>query len=444
MPAPDLSRRHALAMLASLAATAAPLRARAAAPGDKLDGWAPDGAPLQGTFTLSNATLLSHTGQTTTGGVRVEDGTIVEIGAGVSGGEDLGGAWIAPGFTDAGCQVGLVEVGAVGSSRDQGVSGDAVTTDARVIDGYNPLSDVIPTTRVNGITHALIHPSTDHLVTGLAAVVQLAGLTRAEATVKAPAALCINLGGSGRGEGLSSRIAVSRKLRQILDEAPEPPSEDDDDKKRRRRKKKDGEDDGGGGDLSEAEQIWKDARAGKLKVLIKAERLDDIHEALDFIEAYKLDGVLLGGAEAWLAAQRIADAGVPMLLGPLQVQPSSFEHPHAIYENAQRLHAAGVTFGVRSDAVHFARMLPSLVGLAIAHGLPFEAGIQALTANPGAILGLGEHHGRLAVGAPATFFQVDGDPLQPRYPVRRVWLGGRQASMETRQTRLRDRFRTLN
>lgn len=441
MPAPELSRRHTLALLAGLTASAAaPVRARAAAPGEKLDGWAPDDAPLQQTFTLSNATLLSHTGQTATGGIRVEDGTIVEIGAGVSGGEDLGGAWIAPGFTDAGCRLGLVEVNAVGSSRDQGVSGDAVTPDARVIDGYNPLSDVIPTTRVNGITHALIHPATNHLVTGLAAVVQLAGMTRAEATVKAPAALCINLGGAGRGEGLSSRIAVSRKLRQILDEAPEPPKEDD---TRRRRKKKD---DGGGGDgdLKEAERIWKDARAGKLKVIIKAERLDDIHEALDFIETYELDGVLLGGAEAWLAAQRIADAGVPMLLGPLETQPSNFEHPHAIYENAQKLHAAGVTFGVRSGAVHFARMLPSYVGLAIAHGLPFEAGIQALTANPGAILGLDEHHGRLQVGAPATFFQVDGDPLQPRFPVRRVWLGGRQASMETRQTRLLERFRVLD
>ncbi|MFT4975952.1 MAG: imidazolonepropionase-like amidohydrolase [Myxococcota bacterium] len=438
MPDHRLTRRHTLALLA--AAAVAP-RARAAAPGDQLDGWLPIDRPLQGSFTLSNATLLSHTGQRTTGGVRVEDGIITELGAGVRGGEDLGGGWLSPGFTDSGCQVGLVEVGAVGSSRDTSVSGDAVTADARVIDGYNPLSEVIATTRANGITHALIHPSTSHLVTGLAAVVQLAGLTRSEATVRSPAALCINLGNAGRGEGLSSRIAVSRRLRQLLDEAPEPPAEDDGSRRRRRRQK---DDDGGGdGDLTEAEQVWKDARAGKLKVIFKAERLDDIHEALDFIRDYELDGVLLGGAEAYLAADRIAGAGVPMLLGPLEVQPSSFEHPHAIYENASRLHRAGVVFGVRSDGVHFARILPAYVGMAVAHGLPFEAGIQALTVNPGVVLGLDEGHGTMAVGAPATFFQVDGDPLQPRYSVRRVWIGGRQASLESRQTRLYEKYRTL-
>jgi len=438
MLGPDLTRRRTLALLAAAAAVTP--AARAAAPGDKLDGWAPDGAPLQGTFTLSNATILSHTGQTVAGGVRVEGGTIVEVGAGVTGGEDLGGAWIAPGFTNAGCQIGLVEVGAVNSSRDDRVSGDAVTADAHVIDGYNPLSDVIPTTRANGFTHALVVPSESHLVTGQAAVVQLAGLTRDEATTLAPAGLCINLGGSGRGEGLSSRIAVARRLRQLLDEAPEPPPPDDG--KKRRRKKKDGEG-GGDDDLSAAERTWKAVRAGKMKALIKAERLDDIHTALDFIRDYELDGVLVGCAEGYLAAERIAGAGVPILLGPLEVQPSSFEHPHAIYENAARLHAAGVRFAVRSSGVHFARMLPSYVGMAVAHGLPFEAGIQAITANPGEILGLGSQHGRLEVGAPATFFQVDGDPLQPRYPVRRVWMAGRQASLETRQTRLLERFRTL-
>ena len=443
MPARNPSRRQALALLSATAAAAAlgPSRAQAAAPGDDLDGWAPQDTPLQGSFTLSNGTILTHDGAVLTGGIRVEDGTIVEVGAGVSGGEDLAGGWIAPGFTDSGCMVGLVEVGAVRSTRDSSMSGDAVTPDARVLDGYNPLSDVIPTIRVNGITHAVIHPSTSRLVTGQAAVVQLVGLTRAEATVKAPAALCINLGGSARSEGLSSRIAIARKLRQVLDEAPKPTPEDGG---RRRRRRDEPDSEGGDGELSDAEDIWKAVRGGTLKVLIKAERLDDIHLALDVIKNYELDGVLVGCAEGYLAAGRIADAGVPILLGPLQVQPNSFEHPHAIYENAQRLHAAGVVLGFRSGATHDARQLPAFAGMAVAHGLPFEAAIRALTANPGDILGLGEHHGRIQVGAPATFFQVDGDPLQPRYPVRRVWLGGRQASMQTRQTRLYERFRVLD
>jgi cytosine/adenosine deaminase-related metal-dependent hydrolase len=51
--------------------------------------------------------------------------------------------------------------------------------------------------------------------------------------------------------------------------------------------------------------------------------------------------------------------------------------------------------------------------------------------------------GRLAVGAEATFFIVDGDPLQPRHAVREVFVRGGRTSMETRQTRLYDAFKEL-
>lgn len=428
MPAHKWSRRQALAMLSASVAATASRPGLAVSDDAPMGGWMPADAPLQETFSLSNATLLRHDGTRLQGGVRVENGIIVELGAGVTGGEDLGGAWIVPGFTDSGCLLGLVEVWAVGSTQDTTVSGDAVTVDARVIDGYNPLSDVIPTTRVNGITHALLHPATNHLVTGQAAVVQLAGLTRTDATVQSPSAVCINLGNAGRGEGLSSRIAVMRRLRQLLDKASSPTDVDSEDEDKY---------------IAEDEQIWQAVLAGEQKVLIKAERLDDIHAALDVLDHYALNGVLLGCAEGHLAAQRIADAGVPVLLGPLNVQPSSFEHPHAIYENAQILHAAGVKLGMRSAEVHNSRQLPTFVGMAVAHGLPFEAGIAALTSNPGDILGLGEHHGRLQVGAPGTFFQVPGDPLQPRFAVQRMWINGRRTSMETRQTRLFERFQDL-
>ena len=78
----------------------------------------------------------------------------------------------------------------------------------------------------------------------------------------------------------------------------------------------------------------------------------------------------------------------------------------------------------------------------MAHGLSWEAAILALTVNPMDIFGQ-PHLGRLAVGAEATFFIVDGDPLQPRHRVHDVLIRGERTDMQTRQTKLYDAFKEL-
>ena len=185
----------------------------------ELSGWQEASATNR---SFSNATVLTHEGKVHEGwGVRVEDGLIVELGPGLKTGEDLGGAWLVPGLTDAGCRVGLLEVGLESGTRDDGDPGDAVTPDARVWDAYNPLSKVIPVTRVSGITNVLVHPSGGRLVTGQAALFHTVGFTRSEAIHQVPVGLCINLGRSGMSEspsGPRSRMGLARQLRELLDE----------------------------------------------------------------------------------------------------------------------------------------------------------------------------------------------------------------------------------
>ena len=437
MPAhsPDFSRRGMLSLLA--AGAALPRIGRAG-----IDGLLQDG--LSETFTLSGATLLSHTGTISTGGVRVEAGQIVELGAGVSGGVDVGGAWICPGFTDAGCTVGLVEVPMEGSTSDASESAGAITADARAVDAYNALSDVVPVTRVNGTTTVLVHPSPNHLITGQAALLRTVGLAASEAVIAAPAGLCINLGRAAiSGDGPKSRMGVAMRLRELFDGLPEPEDESEGGRKKKRRKKQSGSAGSGDSELTPSERVLRQVRRGELLAIIAADRVDDILMALELIDTYDLHAALLGCAEGHLVADQIAAAGVGVLLGPTTIQPSSFQHKHAIYENPARLHAAGVRLALRSGGAHFARMLPTQAGVAVAHGLPFEAAIAALTAGAGEILGI-EGLGRLEEGAEATFFLADGDPLQPRHAVRRMWIQGQEASMQTRQTRLLERYQELS
>lgn len=390
-------------------------------------------------FTLRNATVLLHTGERRTGQrLRVEGGQIVALGPSTgTEGLDLGGDWIVPGFVDAGCTVGLVEIGLEKATRDDEETSASISPDARVWDGYNPRSALIPVTRVNGITTALVHPNLSGLIPGQAALMRLTGDTVAAATMLAPAALTVDLGRAALGGGTgapTSRMGVGMMLREWFGNAPaapEPP------KKKGRKEDEDKKE-----SAKPVEVVVREVRAGRLPVLFGAERADDLLRVADFAREYKLKAVILGGSEAHLVAAELAAADLPVLLGPITVQPDSFDHLAASYANAARLHAAGVRFAFRSGASHFARRLPSDVGVATAYGLPYEAAIAGLTAAAGDILGV-EGLGTLAEGGPATFFRAKGDPLQPATDITEVWIDGAPQSVETRQRRLYEQFRTL-
>ena len=381
--------------------------------------------------TWSNAVLVMPDGSKVEGGLRVRGGQIDAVGPEVTGGQDLAGAWIVPGFTDAGCRLGLLEVGLESSTHDV-TAGENQALDARAIDGFNPRSELIPVARVNGITSVLLNPASQGMIPGQAALMRTVGERLGEVVIDAPAGLCMNLGRAASGhDGPTSRIGVMRAWRQFFDEheKPEP---------RKKRKSSSKDDDGSAGDAVIAEQL----RSGELLALVRVNRADDIERAVELISEYELRAALVGCIEGHLMADAIAASGLPVILGPIDAQPSSFQHPHARYENAALLHAAGVRLSFRSGDAHGVRNLPILAGLAVAHGLPWEAAIRALTVNPMDLFGQPDL-GRLAVGAEATFFIAEGDPLQPRNAVRSVYVRGKAASMETRQTRLYDQFREL-
>jgi imidazolonepropionase-like amidohydrolase len=367
-------------------------------------------------------------------GIRVEGARIVELGPQIKSGVDVGGDWIVPGFIDSCSHLGLFEVGAEASSRDDADTG-AITPDARAWDGFNPLSAPVPVARVEGITHTILCPRLDRLVSGQAALVRTAGRTVEEAVLRRPVALCVSMGRGGlSGEGApNSRIGVGRALRAWIDGAPEP---------RQLSKRGTPEVSSEAASLSPADRVAQSVRERRIKVMVSVERADDIERALGWLDDAGLDGVLVGCAEGWLVADLLAEAAVPVVLGPLMVQPSSFDHPGARYDNAAILHDRGVPLAFSSRGNHHARGLRVDAGVLVAHGLPWEAAIQALTvggAEAFSIPGLG----RMEEGGRASFFRSTGDPLQPRTQIKDVWIGGRRTSMKTRQSELYERFKTL-
>jgi imidazolonepropionase-like amidohydrolase len=172
------------------------------------------------------------------------------------------------------------------------------------------------------------------------------------------------------------------------------------------------------------------------------DRASDIRQVIAFAQREKLHLVIKGGTEAWRVAAELAAARVPVLLNPLDDLPESFDAVGATLENAARLQHAGVKIAFTFDDPdpHNIRRLRQAAGIAVAHGLPWEDALAALTRNPAEIFGVSAANGSLIRGRPADLVLWNGDPLEVTTLADRVFVQGVAQSMHSRQTELRDRY----
>jgi imidazolonepropionase-like amidohydrolase len=131
-----------------------------------------------------------------------------------------------------------------------------------------------------------------------------------------------------------------------------------------------------------------------------------------------------------------------VILNPLNDLPENFDSVGATLENAARLNRAGVKIAFTFDdpAPHNIRRLRQAAGIAVAHGLPWEAALAALTRNPAEIFGVAAGNGSLERGRPADLVLWSGDPLEVTTLADRVFIEGATQTMRSRQTELRDRY----
>jgi imidazolonepropionase-like amidohydrolase len=170
------------------------------------------------------------------------------------------------------------------------------------------------------------------------------------------------------------------------------------------------------------------------------DRASDILETLKFAQKYGLDPVISGGTQAWMVAEQLAAARVPVLLNPLVNLPGNFDRIGARLDNATILQATGVTVAINGGESHNARKQRQLAGNAVAYGLTHNAGLAALTRNPARIFGVADKQGSIQRRMPANVVLWSGDPLEVTSVAEVVIINGKLIPMESRQTKLRDRY----
>jgi imidazolonepropionase-like amidohydrolase len=171
-------------------------------------------------------------------------------------------------------------------------------------------------------------------------------------------------------------------------------------------------------------------------------RASDILQVLAFADEHGFKPIILGGSEAWKVADQLVQANVPVLIDPLANQLSDFDQLGARLDAAAMLHRAGVTVGFvnTGNGTHNARDIRIRAGVAVAHGLPWNAALESLTINPARMFAVDHHTGTIEVHQRANIVIWSGDPLEATTVADLVILDGQADPMVSRQTLLRDRY----
>jgi imidazolonepropionase-like amidohydrolase len=411
------------------------------------------GAPaLAQTVAITNGKVAIGDGSPPIDGatVLIRHGRIVAAGRNVAipaGAQqiDAGGKWVTPGIVAGFTQVGLGEVTGVDATNDTVANNSPFSAGIDIAPAVNAASSMVAVTRARGITRALVVPSAGRTIfAGQGAWVDTA--EDREAVFAARAFQFVEFGETGAGKSGGSRAATFAAFRNALFEA------------RAYARNPNGYE--GGRDM-EALVTRIDAAAlvpvlqGRMTLLARVARASDIIEVLKLKREFPaLKLVLVGAQEGWLVADRIAAAGIPVLVSALVDLPESFESLGATQSNFGRLQRAGVKVALAEIAIDSDRQprnakqsagnLVALTKLPGADGVDWNHALAAVTSGPAEAMGRGQDFGSLRPGRRADVVVWDGDPLELDSAPVLMLIDGVQQPLETRQTRLRDRYRNLD
>ena len=180
----------------------------------------------------------------------------------------------------------------------------------------------------------------------------------------------------------------------------------------------------------------------EMPLVVKVNKATDILNVIKFAEAQEVDLILWEANEGHMVANEIAQAGVPVILDPLNNIPSTFDSLNATYENVTRLNDAGVVMAFyyeQGAGAHNAYLATQSAGNSVAMGLDYNEAISSITSNPADIFGL-INVGYILPGYDADLVVWDNDPLELMSSVEMVMIDGEKQDLSNRYKELTDRY----
>jgi imidazolonepropionase-like amidohydrolase len=409
------------------------------------------------------------------GTVVLRDGRVVAAGQGVAvpaGARtiDATGKWVTPGIIAGFSRLGLVDVDAVSGANDQRSEGP-FSAAIDVAPAINPNAAPVAINRAEGVTRAIVAPTVGkNIFAGQGALIDTGA--DGQPITRARLFQFVELGEAGAEQAGGSRAAVHVLLRNALREARQIS--------------------GGSGraQRSEAGRTQDDPRQdpvvanpnetrdysaqrnqdvlltrfdalalvpvlrGRQILVVHAERASDLRQVIALKREFPaIRMVIVGADEGWTMAQELAASRIPVIASALVSLPNTFESLAATHSNVGRMRAAGVrvAIGTINDdeprmafrARWYAGNLVGLTKVPGATGLSWGEALASITSAPAEVMGLGGEVGSLTPGRRGDVVIWSGDPLDNMSAAEVVMIDGVEQPLENRQTKLRDRYRTL-
>ena len=423
---------------------------------------------IPSTYAITNARLVPVSGPVIEKGTLVvRDGLIAALGAAVKAPADARvidgtGLTVYPGLIDAYSSVGLASqqpaggggrgggaaVAAFAANRPGGAGAqNAPAEGARnslhplglqpeltAVELLKPDADAFAGPQSAGITAALVAPASG-IFQGQSAFVTLGTGDAASLVVKAPVSQNVGFTPLRTGGYPNSLLGVFSSLRQMLLDTQHYRDEQAAYARSPRGMRRP--------ELDPSLEALVPVIEGREPVIMQAGSRREIERALGLAKEFKLKAIIAGGSEAYLVADQLKAADVPVLLSlnfprraaaasadadpdPIRVLRERVQAP----KTAGQLAKANVKFAFESGGLTAWGDFLANAQKAVDDGLPAEQAVRAMTLGPAEILGVADRVGSLDVGkianltitrgtlgergARVTQLFVDGRPVTPR------------------------------
>jgi len=408
------------------------------------------GPPQSHPILLKNGVIHTISNGVIKGSILFDNGKITHVGEFIApqvGTEviDLEGKHVYPGFIAAVSGIGLVEINAVDVTNDHSERGD-FNPNVRANVAYNPDSEIIPTTRSNGVLIANVVPASG-LVSGQSSIMMMDGWTWENATLSHPSGLHINWpqmgtrtgGRFGRSVPIKKQIERRNKSLKALDDM----MKESRAYARLRQTKSRSAENYHNEDLRLESMI--PYVQGKLPIYVHANEVRQIEAAVHWSKRQDVNIIIVGGKDAWRTTNLLRKNKVPVIYEGVTALPNRrFEDYDQAYKGPALLHEAGVQFCIASSGsaggAYRVRNLPNQAAMAAAYGLPKDEALRSITLSAAEILGIDKQVGSLESGKDATLFISNGDALEIRTNVLQAYIQGRKIDMNDRHKTLYNKY----
>ncbi|MDR8523095.1 amidohydrolase family protein [Shewanella fidelis] len=345
---------------------------------------------------------------------------------------DANGKHLYPGLIALDTTMGLVEVEMMRPSNDAYEVG-FINPQLEAITAFNPDSEIIPTVRVNGITHAQVVPQGDGLA-GQSALVSMDSWTIEDALVESdkqfhlywPHVRWLSTDEDKRKEQLAD---LERRIDKVFNAFA--------DGKRYLLAQQ-------AGKVEKIDLRWQALAPlyeGKGQLFIHAQSQQQIEQAIALAKLYNFNIVIVGGYDAWRIASALAEVNAKVIYTQTLALPKRKDEPIDLaFKIPALLKQAQVPFALGFSSDWNSRNLPFAAGQSVAYGLTKDEALQSITLDAAKVLGI-DNMGAIAPGYKANIILATGDILDPMQAgIESIYIDGRKIDLNNRHQQLYQKY----